>query len=530
MFTDARSLDEDSTIESDVCIIGAGAAGITIARELIDRRLSICLLESGGFDYHPETQALHEGRSTGRRYNPLHTSRLRYFGGTTNHWTGLCSPLDPIDFAHRPWIPHSGWPIARSELDPFYERAQRVCELGPYRYDDVAFWEADDKVRLPLSADKVVTKIFQYSTPTRFGQVYREELSKAQNVRVLLYANALDLETDENASHVRRVRAGCLNGRRFWVQARYYVLACGGIENPRLLLLSTGTAPRGLGNDHDLVGRFFMDHPHVPSAKLLLSTAARAPALYRAFERAGSTAVGYLRLADGLQRERRLLNYSAALTPLPAGGYASMRRLYYRFRAGDAASASLMQDIENVIADFEDVVLQLNNSLLGRTGSRRRAEEPTRLFWLDTRVEPAPNPSSRLTLGLTKDALGLRRVQLEWRLSSIDKHTIREATGIIGRESGRTGIGRLQLLDWLSDDDDAWSPDMYGGNHHAGTTRMGETPEEGVVDSDCKVYGTNNLYIAGSSVFPTVGCANPTLTIVALALRLADHVASRLEA
>jgi choline dehydrogenase-like flavoprotein len=262
-----------------VCIVGAGAAGITLARECIKQPFRVCLLESGGLDYNEDIQSLYQGENTGLPYYPLDASRLRYFGGTTNHWAGMCRPLDDIDFAARAWIPYSGWPFGRSHLDPFYARAHLICQLGSFTYDTGA-WETPDTPRFPLSSDRVMTKITQQSPPTRFGQVYQDEIVRADNVITYLHANAVEVETADTAQTVTRLRVACLQGPQFWVAARQFILATGAIENARLLLLSNKAQSAGLGNQNDLVGRFFMEHPSFESGALLPSAAHLATALH----------------------------------------------------------------------------------------------------------------------------------------------------------------------------------------------------------------------------------------------------------
>lgn len=247
MITDARSLPKNTEIDTDVCVVGAGAAGITLARELSGQSFSVCLLESGGLEFQEDTQSLYAGENVGLPYN-LANERLRFFGGTTNHWGGYCRPLDDIDFKVRDWIPNSGWPFDKAHLIPYYERALKICQLGePYTFD-VADWESEETPRLPFIGNRVVTKLFRLSPPTRFGRVYRNEISRSGNISTYLHANAVEIETDENARTVTRLRVASLEGNSFWVSAKLFILATGGIENPRLLLNSNKRQSVGLGN------------------------------------------------------------------------------------------------------------------------------------------------------------------------------------------------------------------------------------------------------------------------------------------
>jgi choline dehydrogenase-like flavoprotein len=503
MLIDARTIPQGRTIETDVCIIGAGAAGITLAREFRGQPFQVCVLESGGLERDEETQSLYRGEIVGLPYPPLTAARLRFFGGTTNHWGGWCQPLDEIDFESRDWIPHSGWPFRKSHLVPFYERAQCIVQLGPFAYGAEA-WETEGAPQLPFKGGRVMTKMVQFSAPTRFGQVYRDEIAHAQNIRTYLNANLVEIETSKEARTVTRLRVACLQGSKFWVSAKLFILATGGIENARLLLLSNRVQRSGLGNQNDLVGRFFMDHAGLNAGTVLLSDPNISPALYvhrvRGLHRSsnppgGQSVMGELMLSPEVMRAEKVANFSAVLE--------STSRL--EAAKGDGFLSSLYNVIKNV--------------------NRRVFKSPLRLRNI---IEPIPNPDSRVSLTAERDRFGQNRVQLDWRLSPSDKRTIRRSQEIIGMELGRAGLGRLMV--GLDSGDTSWLSSLEQGlGHHMGTTRMHVDPKKGVVDQNCQVHEISNLFIAGSSVFPTYGYAPPTLTIVALALRLADHVKSRLK-
>jgi choline dehydrogenase-like flavoprotein len=517
---DARAVPRDQTIQTDVCIIGAGAAGITLARQFVGQPFRVCLLESGGLEFEKETQSLYAGESTGFPYPPLDTARLRYFGGTTNHWTGWCQPLDDIDFETRPWVPYSGWPFSKEHLDPFYARAQSLCELGPYRYDADA-WDTPSAPRFNFIGDRVTTKIIQLSPPTRFGEVYRDAIARAENVSLNLHANVINIETPDNGRTVTRVRVASLPGNRYWVAAKVFILATGVVENARLLLLSRQVRRAGLGNQHDLVGRFFMEHPWQKSAVLLLSNPYLPFRLYDSYtsprhessQGSRPTVVkGSLVPTRATQQSEQLANFRAHLEPVRPKGIASLRFLVDAVRKPSMPD-HLSTHLGNVIADIDDVA---------RLGYGRvfKGTTPVHTAELYCGIEQVPDPQSRVTLSTERDALGQNRVVLHWGLTAAYKQAIRRATELIAEEFGRAGLGRVKLL---LDDEQAPSQPLIG-YHHIGTTRMHRDPRQGVVDENCRVHDVSNLFVAGSSVFPTSGAANPTLTIVALALRLADHV------
>ena len=520
MFVDFRSLEDGALIECDLCIIGAGAAGITIARELAGLRTQVCLVEAGGLEAEPDVQDIYAGANVGHRYADLDATRLRFFGGTTNHWEGFCAPLAPIDFEVRSWVPYSGWPITRENLDPFYRRAQEICQLGRYAYG-AEVWEDLGRKPHDFDPDAVELCFWQQSPPTRFGEVYRTELERARNVKVLLHGNVTNIQPDPGVATIRHVEVRTLDGKRGRVTAKIYVLACGGIENARLLLVSDDVAPGGLGNSHDLVGRFFMDHPHTEPAVVALDDADALFGVYGQHQLKGVPFDPSFCASPVLQEREQVLNSHAFLfrrMEQPAGVQAA-RRLWYEVRQGRVPE-DLTEQVWTLVRDLDDVAVFGYSRIV--TGERPAPSVETP--YLSLRSEQAPNPTSRVTLGHKRDALGLRRIELDWRLTEVDWRTVEVMAKALGAEITRLDLARVRLADWLLDGTAAWPRGMHGGPHHLGTTRMAADPKAGVVDANSRVHGIDNLYVAGSSVFPTGGCANPTLTIVALALRLADRL------
>jgi choline dehydrogenase-like flavoprotein len=516
VIVDTRTLPDGQLIEADLCIIGAGPAGISIAREFSTHSLRVCVLESGGLELDDATQALCEGENVGHEYFPLDASRLRYFGGASNHWGGMCGMLSPIDFEERPWVQHSGWPFPLGQLLPFYARAQLVCELGAFDYDP-AYWE--DTIgapRLPLGASVLPTIVIQYSPPTRFGERYREELQSAQNISVYLNTNVLEIDTNEQASHVTALSLATVDGKRRQARAKAYILAAGGIENPRLLLLSSAVQRSGLGNDHDLVGRFFMEHPYCDCGLLIPSDPYLDLRLYDAAlrRRPGVRANASLALSDQVQREKRWPNACCGVRVEYAvsEGEQSLLVLLGRRKVG-AAPEDLSDHVANIMRDFGAVSTAVYRRALGLTKPVERAV--VGVCW-----EQIPNPASRVQLGSTRDRFDQRQVQLNWVVPETDKQLVRQIAELFAAEVGKSGLGRVQV--WP--DDDRWFARLEGAHHHMGTTRIHVDPKRGVVNPDCRVHGIDNLFVAGSSVFPTTGYINPTLTIVALSLRLADHL------
>lgn len=499
-------------IDADVCIIGAGAAGITAARELINSGLEVCLLESGGFEYEQSIQDLYKGVSVGKEY-PVDSTRLRMFGGTTNHWSGTCRPLDALDFEERAWVPHSGWPINKTHLDPYYARAQEVCQLGPYDYS-AGRWETSEAKHAKALGEGIYTTVFQFSPPTRFGAVYRDELKRAGNLRVLLYATVLQLQLVAGGDAVDHVRVHSNGGRGFRVHAKYFVLAAGGIESPRLLLLSDTIQRNGIGNEFDLVGRFFMDHPILHDTAHGMLDGEVDLNYYRWRRKVDGTEVGgFLAFRPQMQKRGNLLNCGLQMRPAEAApAVRSMHRVLKSLKRWDMPD-ELGEDVWTMLKDMDDVAGAVYRKLFGPVLTRFS-------YW----AEPQPNPDSRITLNTERDRLGQRKVQVAWRTTRTDSENLARAHRLLAAELGRIDLGRIRLN--FDSENGAWpeTPELHKSNHHIGTLRMASDAKRGVVDRDCRVHGVDNLYVASSAVFPTAGHANPTLTIVALAIRLADHL------
>jgi choline dehydrogenase-like flavoprotein len=527
--TDARTVEAGAEIETDLCIAGGGAAGIALAREFIGAPFRVALLESGGLRLERRPQRLYVGENVGLPNYATAHSRFRVFGGSTTRWPGQCRPLDEIDFEARDWVPYSGWPFDRAHLEPWYRRAGAVCHLSAEHFAPAA-WQ-DGAPTLPLGDGELAPVVFQFGHPTDFGQTYRRELETAANLEVLLNANVVEVEPDTGMRAVRAVAVRTLGGGAFRVRARAVVLACGGIENARLLLASNRVAPAGLGNQHDLVGRFFMDHPYLTTGHLVPADPAYARGLHviETFKRVGweqRAHLGFVLADEVLRRERLngcsayfMLRLHSETAPEYFGpGGKSLAHLR-DFLADEVPDKQLGRHLKNLALGYREV---------GITLARRAADvvRPKRCLALRIIPEATPRPDSRVTLSDERDELGMPRVRVDWRLNPDDRRGLERLRAALSAAVQKRGLGTL--VDDPTDDETGWPASMMGGKHHIGTTRMHPDPKQGVVDPDCRVHGLADLYVAGSSVFPTSGYANPTLTIVALALRLADHLKTRL--
>jgi len=524
LITDFFTTDSDIALEADVCIVGSGPAGLTIASDFADSQHEVVVLEAGGFDYDPNSQEIYAGTVTGRDY-PVATSRLRVFGGTSGHWTGQCAPIPQRHFSSRPGMPEVSWPITFDEIRKYYRKANQLLQLGHFDYDEA---EAKSLARgASPSAEGPMSPILwrhRSEGPFRFGPLMREEMERADNIKVFLHANATKLSTNSNGTQLASIRFSTLDGKEGIVSAKYFVLACGGLETPRLLLNANDVQRAGIGNDRDMVGRYFMEHPNATIGTLKISDSLVPESLWLL-----TKWVTDQRPPVGSWLPAYSLSEQAELQQMSGGGYYKFR-IQYPWR--DALSnfqtrrTTPFNRIGMLAQHFDEWAYFAYRRLVGDSATPWLSTHGGARIFVE--FEQAPNRDSRVFITNDRDRLGLRRLGLDWRLDQKDIRTARVLGTALGREAQLKGWGRFRFDDWLMDRG-AEGSDKFGfSSHHIGTARMGAGPADAVVDSRCRVFACDNLYIGGSAVFPTGSFVNPTLTIVALAYRIADDLKSEL--
>lgn len=465
MILDARIENTPLDRRAQVVIVGAGPAGMTLARELASVA-QVLVIESGGFEDDPDQQALLVGECAGMDY-PLTETRARQFGGSSALWAGYCAVFDPHDFSLRDWVPGSGWPFGVESLQPYYAKTAALLNLGELNFDarDIANRAG---VELPFDNETFVPTTWRFGTPTqRFGESLRDEFETSSNITTLIYANVVDIRIDASHSAVTELVIRTLSGREGRVIADLFVLACGGIETPRLLLSADTQIRYGLGNSSDMVGRCFMEHPHQSIYPFIVWD------------------------DDLLESWTRRSTYDGDKEFLPCVGL----------------SAKVQEEAQILNA----------RAHVYRTPEMRSNESPrVGLF-----MEQTPNRNSRILLADSTDALGMRRTRLDWQLTELDWKSFEKTASALARELERAGVARmLAPIEFTTGERQA----PLHSNHHLGTTRMSQKREEGVVNPDCRLHDFSNLFIIGGSIFPTVSWANPTFTLMTLTFRLADHL------
>lgn len=460
----------------DACIIGSGPAGITIARRLSARGWRVLLLEAGHAQVEPDLQADQRGLVMSDLPLDPQVSRLRCLGGSSNHWGGFCQALDPIDFEPKVAGLPTEWPIRASDLLPWAHEAEQILEIGPTP---------------PTQAygDQLRIVQMRYSPPVQFGQKYRGWMERDPTTVVVLGACVTDLH--ERSGTIRSITATDRLGRRFELRSRQVVLCCGGIENARLLLWAHARSGGRIVSDPTTLGRYWCEHPHFTLGEAVLD--GEAPFTYDAWN------LAWLMPQPHAIRRLGMLNIGL--------------RLVRRSRE------TTQQIIHRLACSAPELGQHLMRQAGRRVGRRLVCGVLLRAAW-----EQVPRPWNRIVLSHELDRWGVPRPEIHWRLDEQDRHTARTGATLLGAELARRGQGRVRIDDWLRADAGWPVDDETVGNHHMGGTRMSRDPHEGVVDPNGKVHGLSNLHVAGSSVFPGCGAANPTLTIVQLALRLADHL------
>jgi len=465
---------KQSTIDCDIAIVGAGPAGIILAEQFKNTKYQVCVLESGGFEANEKTQQLADGSmespslAVEKNYISLHS--VRHYGGTGSIWGGYCRQLDEVDFEQRDLPFAHQWPISKKDLLPYYP------------------WHALEN---KYDAQRITNTALQVKYYERvvypFDVLLKNLFVDDKNIQIITHATVTDLiqQSSNSLAHLNVVSG---NHNNFQIKAKIYVLACGGIGNVKILLNANSVEKNGFGNSSGQVGRNFMEHPHFQffGPPALLWLADKKASWLHHDERYKPT----LSYTDEKMRTEKLLNFSAQPSNAFEDGYKGSGANMYR-------------------PNFKNLSVKKSEGAF---------------YAMAFRAEQAPNPDSRVTLTKEKDALGLRRVNLNWQLGDVDKVSLFRSIHLLAEELGKTSMGRVRLM---LDENAPWQT-MVGGGHLMGTTRMSEKPEDGVVDKDCKVHNKDNLFIAGSSVFATSGVANPTLTIMALSRRLAVHLKDKL--
>lgn len=484
MLTDLADVSSLADKHYDVVIAGGGPAGITLARKFADAGKSVALLEGGGLSYTPESQDLYQLSEQSNDFTRMYftATRLRYFGGTSNHWAGRCSPIRPVDFTEREQVySESGWPLPLSAIAPYMAEARDILDVA----QPEEFPPTPGTIDLNEGFEPDVALL---SAPTRFGTKYLDELKASEQIDLFVNANLVEIRLNEDHSRTESYRVKNYTGAEFSFSGDVHILALGAIENARLLLASNRQLADGIGNAGGMVGACYMDHYNI--------TMGEFAANYDAWGEADKMSF-YTR--EDFVQEHAIGSSNVTIK------YGAPIKTYGKFPGVKKALAEQACKL-----GMENALQKLFPFHCSDTGL------------ITTLTEQEPARSNRVLLTEELDQLGLPKAKVEWTLTDFDQRTIREIAKEIAVQMTDAGLGRVQLPEFILDE----SQDIpfYGHAHHLGTTRMAHSADDGVVDTDCKVFGNDNLYVAGSSIFPRGGAHNPTMPLVQFALRLVDHL------
>jgi hypothetical protein len=538
MISDLNDSSCPNKVKTDICIVGAGPAGISIALQFIGSGFTVCLAESGGWVEDSRTQRLYDGDSFGHPM-ALTEGRCRVFGGSATRWGGASATLDAIDFEQRSWVQNSGWPISFDSLEKYYEKAKLVGNFKePWVSDSDAMASINrqmpffrsgniDPFIWRVSAPDLHRSLNTYLSLGRarcfdWARSYAGRLKKDPKTNVILHSNLVGLSGENRGRHVKTAQFKSLNGHSVEVNAKAFVICCSGIENARILLNLPSDISSSM-DGWDNVGRYFAQHPRgvILTLQPTNESAIRLQRQFHAFLRPRYFPIYYelgFALSERAQREFHLLNAGACMN-YSSSAWAAAKRLRESLKSR-SAYPSMISDLKTIMSDAGSFV----ENIIGRfiLGHEVILANPNVRVVVD--LEQEPNYSSKITLSDKVDELGVRRAVIDWKISEIERRTAREFAKFITVELEELGFGRAELEPWLTSNAPVRQQDLFGTYHFIGATRMASSSRDGVTDENCRVFGLDNLYIAGSSVFPTGGHANPTLTIVALAIRLADHL------
>lgn len=509
MFKDLKDISSESTLTYDICIVGTGPAGISVAKQLLDTDHRIVMLESGGILPEPKYQQLNKGENSGPSFLSLDASRIRCFGGASKLWAGYCSPFKSDEFDKKSFIPLSGWPISLDDLKNYYKQAAKMLGISYKKFyskdyfqdtfNGISFKEfnRDDSF---LSGS-----VFQVSNVKNrdFGEKYKKDFGSSLNTDIIFHSTVTKLNLNSSGKDIQSASVADLNGNKATIKAKIFVLACGALENPRILLASNDHYEDGIGNNSGFVGSCFMSHPGIGNVSEIHKT---SPEQCISKDKYDDDYIVRFEMSSRERSKQEVLRHTLSIK-----SYLDLtnRSTYMSGR---------------VFSEFSKLIENFNFfSSVKKTSCKIGGKYSSRLLNLTVGLEQPPRLSNNLRLHTTNDDLGMPKINMHWDdISKIEKSTVIKSVKTMARELGILDIGRIKFKSELLTGKSYKINDPV--NHHIGTTRMSDSPKTGVVDKNCKIFGISNLYVAGSSVFTTSSVVNPTYTIIAMSIRLGEYL------
>jgi choline dehydrogenase-like flavoprotein len=523
MIIDGKKLIKSKSFEADLCIMGCGVAGTVLANELNNIFPNIVIIESGDEWYSQEAQDLYAASKPPKYYpDPIH-SRLRFLGGASNHWGNNTSPLSSIDFEKRDWIPNSGWPISLKDVSPYYPKAAKYCGTGEDGYETQHWLKHFKQNNLVSSSANVEIGIAKASIPpVRFFAEHGEVIKSSKKITLIKNSNIVDIQFNSQSKKIDKVTFQSYNDISHFVEAKQYVMCFGGIENARMLAYFNLKNKNSLGNQNDNVGRYFMDHNTVRAAHLYTKNRE----LFELFEGQfidTRRVLSFFQLSEKALKENQTTNLRIPLvnaTEYELSDGISSFHILSQSAQEEKLPDNMWSHLSNVLMDSDMVIEAISRKKFDKRLFDHANEFSG--YRSPLMIEQTPNRHNRIKLSNGNDRYGIPKIEINWRLTDLDKKLVWRGLELFAKEAGAQSLGRIRLL--KERESRIFGDQMGFGSHHMGTTRMADDAEFGVVDKDLKVFGTENLFVAGCSVFPTGGHVPPTMTIVALTIRLAKYL------
>ena len=520
------SQTNDSVFETDVCVIGAGAAGFSCALSLLNSGLRVLVLEGGLNTFDQRAADLHRGQVINHPHEGIETARERIVGGTTTTWGGQACPFMAEDFEKRTHIKHSGWCLSLEDLEPYYRKAETILGTDSavsFDYRPWKDWGIEEPGFSPSTLDLFVTK---WCKIPNFAVQHGSKIEKSDNVTLLRNANVVEILPSESLNKVEALRIRSLDGKDGLVKARYIIAAGGALETVRLFLCSTRFGDRGLGNGYGFVGRYFQDHVGAIVGQILPESRKWLHEVFDPFYKRGFKYFPRIRLCPAFAAKSEILHASAQIvfSEETDAALGAAKQILSNLRKKQTPELKIWKSFASPPEIWEIVKAALRWKI-----KKRGSSSPSAPIWLEIHSEQEPVWESNVELSDSLDALGMRRIRLNWTISDLTVSTFRDMAILVREEFDRVGMGKVILEPWvkgLTDNPFRWFYDTY---HQAGGLRMANSKAEGVVDSSCRVFGVENLYVASSAVFPTSSFSNPTMTTIALAIRISEIVEQRLK-
>ena len=508
-----------------ILIVGSGAAGLSLALKLEKLHIPSVIVEGGELEFTEDSQEIYQGEIVSKYQLPngLDGTRLRFLGGSTNCWAGMCGELDEEDFLPRDWIALSGWPIRKKDLNDYYDEASLFFGVNRRMINNLE----DHTDVLPLRGFE--TRVLYQSTIGSLGSSFHDHLKKSNLISVYLKANCIKINTSSvNNSLIESITIRSFNDHEKKINSQRIILCCGAIENARLLLNSVASSSPAIRNEYDLIGRYFSDHPAAPCAtvigpkgKVFGLKQSLDFGIKQSVEQRKQFFLPFYKVPFKIQKQLKISNsvifVSEQEDELTESAIAAIK-LY-----------KLLKGNKNQKLDRNDVINMAKNPFSIFTSYFQLKKSTTNRTAIRFQLEQTPNRESRVYLSDELDKLGLRKIKLNWTFNKIERRTLDLLMARAADALQISRIGTLRMDQQLYNFSESLPMDLRGGQHHCGTTRMAKTPNQGVVDENLKVFGTKNLFVCGSSIFPTNSWVNPTFTIVAFSFRLADYISKSLD-